>query len=82
MNVWTICDRCGFKVKRSEVRREANNFLVCQECYDGQYDSVRHPQNRVRVIGGDPKVYRDGRPDVHVSVSGPLWHPGMSTWVP
>lgn len=38
-----ICDRCGFKKKSFEVRKEWTGFYVCKECWE-----PRHPQDFVR----------------------------------
>jgi hypothetical protein len=41
-----ICDRCGFKKKRSETRLEWDNLLVCiAECYE-----MRQPQDFVKAV--------------------------------
>lgn len=37
-----ICDRCGFKFLRSQMRLDWEHFLVCLWCYE-----VRHPQDIV-----------------------------------
>jgi hypothetical protein len=42
---WNVtCDRCGAKVKASEVNQEWTGFIVCKPCYE-----VRHPQDFVRA---------------------------------
>lgn len=46
MNMWTICDRCYFEYRRRYMRKEKTGMVVCEECYDGKYDLVSHPQNR------------------------------------
>lgn len=38
-----ICDRCGFKVKASDTRKEWNGSIVCASHYD-----ERHPQDFLR----------------------------------
>jgi hypothetical protein len=40
----TICDRCGQKLKSTELRREWTGFMVCGSCFE-----VRHAQEFVRV---------------------------------
>lgn len=46
MDMWSVCDRCGFDYKRRELRKETTKFVVCSSCYDGRYDKKSHPQNR------------------------------------
>jgi hypothetical protein len=45
MDMWSVCDRCGFNYKRRQLRKETTNFVVCSSCYDGRYDLKNHPQN-------------------------------------
>ncbi len=53
-----ICDRCGFKRKRSNVQYTWDNLLVCfPECWE-----IRHPQDFVRGIA-DKQSVADARPD-------------------
>lgn len=41
-NAW--CDRCGFKFKASELRREWQGFMVCASCYE-----PRNPQDLLKA---------------------------------
>lgn len=77
MNMWTICDRCGWKKRRREVRREATGFLVCNACYDGAYDLVRHPQNRPFRVRRELLPVPDGRADVLLTIFGALEQGGF-----
>lgn len=45
-NYNVICDRCGFKKKRSQVKMEWDNLLVCS---DGCWE-MRQPQDFVRGV--------------------------------
>ena len=38
-----ICDRCGFKYKASQTRKEWTGLIVCHKCWE-----PRHPQDFVR----------------------------------
>ena len=38
-----ICDRCGFKFKNVQLRKEWTGLRVCCECWE-----PRHPQDFVR----------------------------------
>lgn len=40
-----ICDRCGFKYRQSEIRKEWSGLLVCEICWE-----PKHPQLSVRAI--------------------------------
>lgn len=53
-----ICDRCGFKKKRSECLKEWTGLIVCR---DGCYEP-RHPQDFVRGRV-DKQTVPDPRPD-------------------
>lgn len=56
-----ICDRCGFKKKSSEVRREWDGLMVCTDtCWE-----MDHPQKYLRVREGEiapPFVRSDPAP--------------------
>jgi hypothetical protein len=51
-----ICDRSGFKIKSTEVRKEWNNSVVRREDYE-----ERHPQDFVRGVR-DVQAVADPRP--------------------
>jgi hypothetical protein len=46
LDMWSVCDRCGFNYKRRQLRKESTKFVVCHSCYDGKYDLKSHPQNK------------------------------------
>ncbi len=50
-----ICDRTGFKIKRSQARKEWNGRIVRKESFE-----ERHPQDFLRVRPDDQSV-RDAR---------------------
>jgi hypothetical protein len=55
---WRICDRCGFKYRASETKREWTGLIVCAEkCWE-----PRHPQDYVKGTR-DRQVVRDPRPE-------------------
>lgn len=31
---WGICDRCGWKYRLRQLRKEWTNLMVCPPCYD------------------------------------------------
>ena len=47
----SICDRCGFKLKASELQREWNGLMVCERCFE-----PRHPLDFVEGIPDDQSV--------------------------
>lgn len=61
MNVWSLCDRCGQKYYRRQLRKESTNLVVCSSCYDGAYDLKKHPQNRPPRPRFESRKVPDGR---------------------
>lgn len=59
-----ICDRCGFKYKSTQVRKEWTGLIVCKKCWD-----PRHPQDKVRAVKDDqsPSVNRPEATDTFLS---------------
>ena len=58
-----ICDRCGFRYKYTQLRKEWTGFFVCSECYEPkepQLDPVPHT--------ADPEALRNPRPQVPSSL--------------
>ncbi len=72
MDGWSICDRCGWKARRRNLRKEATGFVVCNSCYDGAYDLLRHPQN---------KPYRPRRELLPIPDGRPMDNPPVATVV-
>lgn len=52
-----ICDRCGFKFRMSQLRKEHTGLMVCAKDFDH-----RHPQEMVRPIAEKSHVI-DSRPE-------------------
>ena len=52
-----ICDRCGFKYKASDTRKEWTGLIVCDRCWE-----ERHPQEFVRGIP-DKQAAPEPRPE-------------------
>ena len=61
LNVWSLCDRCGQKYYRRQLRKESTNLVVCSSCYDGAYDLKKHPQNRPPRPRYESRKVPDGR---------------------
>lgn len=66
MDMWTVCDRCGFNYRRRDVRAESTGWIVCQSCHDGRYDRKSHPQNRAAPVRAEQRPVPNARPDVVV----------------
>ena len=73
-NAVAFCDRCGFRFKLTELRKEIvktkqNNLLVCDRCWD--------PDQPQLLLGmtpiSDPQAVRDPRPD--------LTYPESRSWI-
>lgn len=59
------CDRCGWKYKLKDLRKEWSGNKVCANCWDPKPQDFP-PNPRVR----DPQALRDPRPD-HDDVDPP-----------
>ena len=46
-----ICDRCGFKMHASKLKKTWDNFMVCGRCW-----YPRHPQEMLRGVKDDQTV--------------------------
>ena len=70
-NAISICDRCGFQFKLTELRKEIiktknYNLLVCKTCWDPD-----HPQLQLGMYPvDDPQALRNPRPDTTYRVGG------------
>lgn len=62
---WAICDRCGFKYRLSQLRKEWTGLMVCEADWDPKPSELRPPAVRpeglpVPNARPDPEpVYRD-----------------------
>lgn len=52
-----ICDRCGFKFKLSQLKKEWDGLMVCDQCWE-----PRQPQDFVRGVK-DQRPIPDARPE-------------------
>ena len=73
-NAVAFCDRCGFRFKLTELRKEVYkdkvvNLLVCDVCWDPV-----QPQTLLGMTPiSDPQAVRDPRPD--------LTYPESRAWI-
>ena len=44
-NHWVVCDKCGFDYPASEMKKQWDGLVVCQQDYE-----PRHPQDFVRGV--------------------------------
>ena len=49
---WAICDQCGFKFLRSEMKKQWNNLIVCKQDFE-----ERQPQDFVKAHRDQITVY-------------------------
>ena len=52
-----ICDECGFKYKKFDLRKKWNGLLVCRKCWEPQHPSELY-NYRSHEGSGDDGVYR------------------------
>ena len=52
-----ICDRCGFRYKNTQLRKEWTGFRVCSECYE-----PKEPQLEPLPNVSDAQALRNPRP--------------------
>ena len=50
-----VCERCGFDMHQSDLRKEWTNAMVCGDCLD-----PRHPQDKIKPRSEKNKV-KDAR---------------------
>jgi hypothetical protein len=66
---WNVlCDRCGFKFKAEDVRKDWQGLYVCHSCFE-----PRHPQDFLRGVEekAAPAYIRDEPEDIFVEVCYP-----------
>jgi len=66
-NSWALCDRCGFRYKYPQLRREWNGLRVCDECW-----SMKHPQLDPIYPPTEPQALLNPRPDRIEPMSVPV----------
>lgn len=59
---WASCDRCGFKVRHDQLRKEWTSLLVCEPCYD-----PRPPQLDAPNVYPEGIPIQDPRPEIEDS---------------
>lgn len=52
IGLWNAeCDRCGFKFKNVDLRKEWNGLMTCKDCWE-----PRHPQDFLKGVPDDSSV--------------------------
>ena len=46
-----ICDRCGFKFKQEDIKKQWDGLEVCVDCWE-----IRHEQDFLKGVKDDPSV--------------------------
>ena len=61
---WGCCQRCGFKVRLSTIRKEWTGLRVCPKCWDPRHPQldVQAAEERIARIDALPEP-----PDVFIS---------------
>lgn len=72
-----LCDICGFRYPLKSLKKNSYGMMVCSMDYEGKYDLVNHPQNRIAKVSDDENV-KDARPQVPSLVSAVP----VSAWLP
>ncbi len=73
-----ICDVCGFRYKLSELKKNSYGMMVCKKDYEGKYDKLSHPQNRIARVTDDVNVDSPRLPvDLVSAVPVSAWLPSL-----
>tara|TARA_R110000744_G_scaffold46911_1_gene103494 strand:- start:1086 stop:1364 length:279 start_codon:yes stop_codon:yes gene_type:complete len=73
-----ICDVCGFRYKRKQLKSNSYGLLVCPTDYEGRYDLKNHPQNgSAKVL--DKEFIRDPRIETGGGIQI-VWENNSSVW--
>lgn len=57
-DAWAICDRCGFKVHHTKLRKEWTGLMVCPDDWDPRPADTRPPRLKPEGL-----PIRDARPE-------------------
>lgn len=71
-----ICDRCARAFDYPDLKKEpGTRWVVCDECNDGMFSLMMHPQNGPFPVSPDPQAIRDPRnqPSLVSVVEASVW---------
>ena len=71
-----VCDVCGFRYNLRELKKNSYGMMVCESDYEGKYDRISHPQNKIARVIDDVNV-DDPRLPVNIVSAVPV-----SAWLP
>ena len=71
-----VCDVCGFRYNLRELKKNSYGMMVCESDYEGKYDRISHPQNKIAKVIDDVNV-DDPRLPVNIVSAVPV-----SAWLP
>lgn len=75
-----VCDRCSWAYPYESRKRETGGAIVCPDCFDGSYDIINHPQNRV-MVEPEKAGLEDARPEVVLATTeASAWSPRQTVW--
>tara|TARA_R100000231_G_scaffold1933_1_gene3370 strand:+ start:738 stop:1532 length:795 start_codon:yes stop_codon:yes gene_type:complete len=60
---YALCDRCGFKYKYKDLRKEWNGAKTCPSCYEEKHPQLETTRNII-----DPEALYEARPDTDLEV--------------
>mgnify|MGYP001392752703 CR=1 FL=1 len=58
-----LCDRCGFKYKYKDLKKEWNGAKTCRSCYEEKHPQLETTRNII-----DPEALYEARPDTDLEV--------------
>ena len=60
---WAICDRCGQRYYRKDLKKEWTQLIVCQSCFE-----PKHPQLTPKIIA-DPQAIAEPRTEERAEIT-------------
>ena len=60
---YALCDRCGFRYKYKDLRKEWNGAKTCRSCYEEKHPQLETTRNVI-----DPEALYEARPNTDVEV--------------
>lgn len=62
---YALCDVCGFRYRRRDLKKNSYGMLVCPSDFDGAYDKKNHPQNKSPNVK-DNEFIKNPRPPSYI----------------
>ncbi len=64
---WTICDSCGWKIRRSMIRKSWDGFMLCDKDWEPKHEQL-YPTPIIRNEGRSLPNARPEKPDRFIEV--------------